>query len=226
MFALFARYFEGSRDTFARDLDEKRWALLLTAGDEASGTEPSAIAGFSTLTQMELPFAGRTVSIFYSGDTVMDRRWWGSMELPQLWSRYVFQVAQEPPEREFYWFLISSGFRTYRYLPLFFRHFVPNRSDAAPAELQRLLDTIARNKFGSRYDPATGIVRLEHRTPLRPGISEPGERERRNADIRFFLERNPRHAEGDELACLVRIEPANLTRAGERMVHGRPLTRP
>jgi hypothetical protein len=35
--------------------------------------------------------------------------------------------------------------------------------------------------------------------------------------VAFFVQRNPRHAEGDELACLTRVHPDNFTAAGQRM---------
>jgi hypothetical protein len=219
MFALFARYFEADRATFDHDLAEKECAIVLTS--DGHGNERGSIAGFSTLMRLELMMGPRWITVFFSGDTVMDRAYWGSAELPRLWSRHVFHLADSLPGSDVYWFLISSGFRTYRYLPLFFRDFVPNREHATPPETQGLLDEIARTKFGTRYDEAGGIVRLEHRTPLRRGVSDPGPRELRDPNIRFFLERNPQYAEGDELACLVRIDRGNLTRAGERMVNGR-----
>ncbi|HVT04409.1 MAG TPA: hypothetical protein VHL58_13660 [Thermoanaerobaculia bacterium] len=215
MFALFARYFEADRATFDRDLDEKECAVVLTEG------EGDSIAGFSTLMRLEPMMGATPITVFFSGDTVMDRAYWGSAELPRLWSRHVFHLADSLPGRDVYWFLISSGFRTYRYLPLFFRDFVPNRNHSTPTETQRLLGEIARAKFGARYDEASGIVRLEHRTPLRRGVSDPGPRELRDPNIRFFLEKNPQSVEGDELACLVRIDRGNLTRAGQRMVNGR-----
>lgn len=214
MFALFARYFEADRAAFDRDLDEKESVVMLTDGNDS-------IAGFSTLMRLELTLDARAITVFFSGDTVMDRAHWGSAELPRLWSRHVFHLGETLPDHDVYWFLISSGYRTYRYLPLFFRDFVPHSERSTSVEAKRLLDEIARTKFGSRYDEKSGIVQLEHRTPLRHGVSDPGPRELRDPNVRFFLERNPRCAEGDELACLVRIARDNLTRAGERMVDGR-----
>jgi hypothetical protein len=198
MFALYTRYFATSnRMTFERDLAEKQWVILLRDDD-------GAIDGFSTLMQMHV--GGATV--FYSGDTIVARHRWGTFDLPRLWGRHVFSVARENA----YWFLISSGFRTYRYLPLFFRDFYPR--DAA---MKPLLDTIAAAKFGDAYDPRTGVIRLATPAPLREGISDP-ELRMNNPHVRFFVEANPGHADGDELACLVRIDPGNLTSAGLRMI--------
>ena len=201
MFALYTTYFAtGDRVTFERDLAEKEWVILLR-------DEDGAIDGFSTLMRMQA--GGATV--FFSGDTIVDRRRWGTYDLPRMWGRHVFSVAGDNA----YWFLISSGYRTYRYLPLFFRDFHP-RFDA-DASMKPLLDRIAMAKFGESYDPKSGVIRLATPAPLREGVSDPATR-LRDPHVRFFLEANPGHGDGDELACLVRIAADNLTPAGLRML--------
>jgi hypothetical protein len=148
----------------------------------------------------------------------------GLAALPRLWSRHVFALARQRPERETYWFLISSGYATYRFLPTFFRRFVPSpdASDAEPSpEAEResaLLRAFATARYGDRFDAASGVVRLAHPTPLREGVAEVTPRRRADPHVAFFLERNPGHARGDELACLTRVHPDNLTPAGRRMV--------
>jgi hypothetical protein len=201
MFALYTTYFATSdRVTFERDLAEKEWVVLL-ADDEGT------IEGFSTLMRIGVGDA----TVFFSGDTIVARHRWGSFDLPRTWSRHVFAHA----DANAYWFLISSGWRTYRFLPLFFREFYPRN-----AELKPLLDTIAMSRFGESYDVRTGVIRLAIPAPLRDGISDP-EARLSNPHVRFFLEANPGHADGDELACLVPIRPDNLTSAGQRMAGGR-----
>ena len=198
MFALYTQYFAtADRVTFERDLVEKEWVVLL-CDDEGT------IEGFSTLMRMRVGDA----TVFFSGDTIVAKHRWGSFDLPRIWSRHVFAEA----DANTFWFLISSGYRTYRFLPLFFREFYPR--DAA---LKPLLDAIALEKFGDAYEPRTGVVRLATPAPLREGISDP-ELRMNNPHVRFFVEANPGHAQGDELACLVRIDVGNLTPAGLRMV--------
>jgi hypothetical protein len=201
MFALYTSYFDTSdRLTFERDLAEKEWVILLRGED-------GGVEGFSTLMRMTVGEA----TVFFSGDTIVARHRWGAFDLPRIWSRYVFTMAGP----NVYWFLISSGYRTYRYLPLFFREFYPRADGGAP--LKPLLDTIAAAKFGDAYDPDSGVVRLATPAPLRDGVSDP-ELRMHNPDVRFFVTRNPGHANGDELACLVPIDVANLTSAGLRMI--------
>jgi hypothetical protein len=202
MYALYATYFAtylatSGRITFERDLAEKEWVILLC--DDAGN-----IDGFSTLMRMRTGDA----TVFFSGDTVVARERRGTFDLARLWARHVFAEADEST----YWFLISSGYRTYRYLPLFFRRFYPRDVGMKP-----LLDAIATAKFGEAYNPRTGVIRLATPSPLREGVSDPNPR-MHNPDVRFFVEANPGHADGDELACLVRVDVDNLTPAGLRMI--------
>lgn len=198
MFALFTQYFAtADRIAFERDLAEKEWVVLLCDDD-------GAIEGFSTLMLMSVGDA----TIFFSGDTIVAKHRWGSFDLPRIWSRHVFAEA----DANTFWFLISSGYRTYRFLPLFFRDFFPRNPAMKP-----LLDRVAAAKFGDAYDPRTGVVRLATPAPLREGISDP-ELRMNNPHVRFFVEANPGHAQGDELACLVHIDVGNLTPAGLRMI--------
>jgi hypothetical protein len=202
MFALFAAYFSGvTRAVFERDLGEKEWVIVLR---DARG----AIDGFSTLMRFE--HEGRT--IFFSGDTIVAEERRGTPELSRLWVNHV-RAAARRTDGEVYWFLISSGYRTYRFLPVFFRDFHP-RYDRRSPELAALLDGIATRRFGDAYDPASGIVRLANPSPLRRGE----ERAAHDPHVRFFLAANPGHARGDELACIVRVAEDNLTPAGARML--------
>ena len=207
MRALLHRHFAHvTREAFDADLDEKESAVLLY--DEAGD-----LAGFSTLRRMT---ASGAVA-FFSGDTVVDARARGLAALPRLWSRHVFALARAQPETETYWFLICSGYKTYRFLPTFFRRFVPAPDRADPRE-SALLAAFASERFGERFHPETGVVRLANPTPLREGVAEITAHRLKDPHVAFFARHNPGHVRGDELACLTRIHPDNLTPAGRRMV--------
>ncbi|HSP17666.1 MAG TPA: hypothetical protein VLV78_23175 [Thermoanaerobaculia bacterium] len=206
MFALFSDYFAHvTREVFEHDLDEKDWVILLRDDD-------GSVSGFSTL--MRLDVDGHPV--FFSGDTIVARHRRSTTDLPRLWVNHIRSVSGTLAG-DIYWFLISSGYRTYRFLPVFFREFHP-RFDGSPAQLKSMLDTIASRRFGAAYDPASGIVHLPAPSPLRDAEDDLEQRAQHDPHVRFFLEANPGHAAGDELACLVRVAHDNLTPAGARML--------
>ncbi len=216
MYELLASYFDGTtRDRFEADLEEKEAVVLLR---DIHGR----IEGFSTYMRIELPVDGRDVVAFFSGDTIVARQYWGETILSRLWSRTVFaeaaSIEADRPNVQVYWFLICSGYKTFRFLPVFFREFYPHPNAVMPADVRLILNSLGQRKFGAHYDPCSGIVRLPHATPLRQGVACITEHRLRDSLVAFFTAMNPRHGEGDELACLTRISRTNLTRAGERMV--------
>ncbi len=209
MFTLLASHFMGvDRATFEQDLDEKSTAILL----EDDGGH---LRGFSTMVVYESYAAGRLIWVVYSGDTIVDRDAWGTPALARAWVRAVRQLAP-PNAREVYWLLLTSGFRTYRFLPVFFRDFCP-RYDRAASLDEGLLSTLACERFGSQYDDATGIVRLAKPQVLAPDLITLPSGRLTDPHIAFFLARNAGFVDGDELACLARIDDSNLTPAARRM---------
>jgi hypothetical protein len=211
MRALLGTYFDGvTAEQFARDLEEKDWVLRVFSGER--------LVGFSTLAVGEAVVAGRCVNVVYSGDTIMAPEAWGSSVLARGWITLVRRACAELPVRPCYWLLLSSGFRTYRFLPVFWREFWPRHDAVMPADVQGMRDALARGRFGDAYDVETGVVRLGVPQRLRGGLAEVPEARVRDAHVAFFLERNPEHAAGDELVCLTELGDDNLTAAGRRVV--------
>lgn len=212
MYALLAHYFVNvTWRQFARDLAEKEWVILLT---DAAGQ----IQGFSTLMRLRTVVDDEPVVAFFSGDTIIHSDYWGETVLPRLWGRHVFRLAESMQDARVYWFLISSGYKTYRFLPVFFREFYPTCERPTPPAIQRRLDALAQLKFPGEYDPGRGVVRLAAATPLRSGVAEITEQRLKDPHVAFFMVANPGYVRGDELACLTELTPANLTAAGRRMI--------
>lgn len=220
MLALLARHFEGvSRDQFEQDLAEKNVALMLR---DVRGK----LTGFSTMLIYETRLDGAPISVVCSGDTIVDPSAWSSAALPREWIAAVNRLRLSYPNGPYYWLLITSGFRTYRLLSTFWQDFYPRFDTPAAPAAHRLLDAVARERFGDAYDDVAGVVRLSRPQVLRPHLA--GIPAERGADphVAFFARRNPNHEAGDELACLCELSEANLTRAGRRMVFGaQPRTR-
>lgn len=211
MYALLATHFDGvTRERFEHDLTEKNWVVEI----RRSGR----LVGFSTMLVHELRHSGSAITAVYSGDTIVAPEAWGSTALARSWIAAVNEIRAGFPTRPCYWLLLTSGFRTYRFLPVFWREFFPRHDTPTPPDTQRLLSELTRAQYGASYDAAAGLVRFGQPQRLRGqlGLVPPG----RDADahVAFFLARNPGHANGDELACLTEISEANLTLAGQRMI--------
>ena len=213
MFALIESHFDGVReDVFARDLDEKDWVLRIVR----DGT----LVGFSTLQSYQATIGDQRVNVIYSGDTVMSPEAWGSPVLARGWIALVRAIQATAPDGLWFWLLLSSGFRTYRFLPVFWREFWPRHSAELPDETRAMMAALAHERFRESYDSVAGVVRFEAPQRLRAHLAAVPEGKANDPHVRFFLEHNPGHANGDELVCLTELSDANLTAAGIRMVRG------
>lgn len=212
MRVLLERHFSGvDPATFQADLAGKNWVVLLE-------DECGRLQGFSTFLMYASIAAGRPLVVVCSGDTIVDPAAWGSPVLSRTWIKAVYDLKRGFPEGDLYWLLLTSGFRTYRFLSVFCREFHPRFDCPFPPGMQRTLELLATERYGDLYDAGAGLVRFSRPQALRDdlGIVPPG----RFADphVRFFLERNPGHASGDELVSLASLALDNLTPAGRRMV--------
>ena len=185
------------------------------------------LVGFSTLAMWRTTGPnGRPATVVCSGDTIVVPEAWGSWTLPRHWVRAVHGLHVREGDGELYWLLICSGFRTFRFLPVFFLDYAvagePPSVEAARA--WHWMRRLATGRWAEQFDALAGVVRLSHPHRLRPGLVDvpPGRLDQ--PDVRRFLRLNPGHHHGDELVCLARLSPNNLTAAGRRMLD--PLTAP
>jgi hypothetical protein len=211
MFQLLAQHFEGvTPEQFGRDLAEKNLALLLL--------RDSRLVGFSTQLAYTTCFRGESVNVIYSGDTIVAPEAWGTTALPRAWVAGVNALRAALPPGRCFWLLLTSGFRTYRFLTVFWREFFPRFNSPTPPAIHSLLDQVARERFGAQFKSDTGIVRFAQPQRLRNVLQVIPPGRERDSHTAFFLKRNPGHAGGDELVCLTELSPENLTAAGRRMM--------
>lgn len=210
MFALLQSHFNGvTRSQFERDLAEKNWVIELRRDER--------LVGFTTLRVTTSSFEGSPILVIYSGDTIVAPEAWGTPALARAWIAGVNHLRGEFPERRCFWLLLTSGFRTYRFLPVFWRNFFPHYAQPTPAPMQALLTQLARAGYRGQFDPATGLVRFAAPQQLRGSLAAVPPGREIDPHVAYFLKRNPGHGEGDELVCLAEISAENLTAAGRRM---------
>ena len=110
---LYREFYVGADEAdFRRDLAEKDYAILLRG---------TGVCGFSTMKLVEV--AG--MHVLFSGDTVVETSQRGQWGLAGGFGHMIKFVEGMFPDETAYWFLISKGARTYRFLPTFFRRYVP-----------------------------------------------------------------------------------------------------
>jgi hypothetical protein len=226
LYELFSTFYENtSFDQFSNDLDNKNNVLVLHEGERLSS---SNIIGFSTLEEYSLTILGMEVVVFFNGDTIIHPKYWGTTIMARAWASLFFNKKNTSPNKTFFWFLISSGHRTYRLLPSFFKNYYPrvdriknSKSDflEETCYLKNILEIIAKDKFGESFDPKTGLICLKNPTPLKSEMVLLNSKKSQNPRINFFLSANKDHALGVELACIAEISLNNLNKSGLKLLN-------
>ncbi|MFH0753140.1 MAG: hypothetical protein V2A70_01075 [Candidatus Omnitrophota bacterium] len=201
-------YFNGmDADAFRVDLDEKDAVILLT--EEVSGE----IRGFSTQKFISTHVDGQPVQAIFSGDTIVEKEYWRQTILVKAWFKLVLTRLTVCPDVPLYWFLICMGYKTYRFLPVYFKSYYPSVELAGTGE-KRIMDVLAQSRFGSQYDATKGIIRFtQHGASLKNSFAGIPAGKEADAHVRLFLEKNPGYLHGDELACLAKLHPSNFKKA-------------
>lgn len=211
MYALLCEQFENVPfDIFRRDLDDKTWVLLLR-------NDNGKLCGFSSMDLYDVDVDGREISVVYSGDTVVSSDSWSDSALSYYWMGAIDYLRRLHRKEQLYWFLIVSGYRTYRFLPVYSQTFYPRYDRETPPDVQAIMDRVATERFGDSYDAVSGVVRLDHPAVLRDRFRGIPENRLQDPHIAFFAARNPGHEAGDELVCYAVIAEDELTRLGRRM---------
>lgn len=212
MLVLMQTYYEGVfPEDFHRDLSEKQWVITLR-------TPSGEVCGFSTQVILHVPGEPDSLALF-SGDTIIAESHRGRNDLAGLWGRLALEQIDLFVDKKLYWFLISKGYKTYRYLSLFFHEYYPRPKVVTPPAVLTLMHALSNWRFGDRYDSAQRIVRAkEHGCHLRAEVAPVLSHRLRDPSVSFFVESNPGHALGDELCCLAPLTRQNFTSVAYRII--------
>ena len=185
-------------NSFKKDLEEKDYCIFLYSQGE--------MVGFSTQKIIELP--NKIYGVF-SGDTIIHKSYWGSIELYRAFANFFIKLGEEFPN--FYWFLISKGYKTYKMLPLFFQEFYPTYMKETPNFYRELIKEFGLFKYPKEFCKDTGLIKYSNQKDrVKKGIADILEKHLADKDIEFFLEKNPLYHQGNDLVCIAELTNDNL----------------
>ncbi len=211
MYQIMLKHYEGvSWDAFLSDMSEKDGILVFR-------NDNGFVQGFSTYLFMQTGYEGTEIVALFSGDTIIDRDYWGTTTLFNSFGRLLYRLMEESNGKKTYWFLTSKGYRTYLLLPLFFKEFYPRYDAVTPPYEKGLIDHLASMKYDIRYDHERGII-LSDSYFLKGEFADIPEGKLRNQSVSFFVERNPGYVKGEDLACVCPIQADNFRKRTRMLV--------
>ena len=197
-------YSNTSQKSFIDELQKKQDVIILL-------DEQNNIRGFTTLA---IFMYDAQTQLLYSGDTIVEKEYWGRHDLSQTWIENAMFYAEKFAGVT-YWFLLSKGYKTYKYLSTFFKEYYPRVDMETPTKIQGIMDTFAKQQYGDKY--CNGIW-AEGNDYLKDEYDYTDEAAIRDKNTAFFLEKNPGYMNGDELVCLCKISVDNLNKLGRRVL--------
>ena len=202
LFELMERYYSGMFiEQFIQDFKSKDEVILLLSNEEK-------IVGFSTVQKMELTIEDKKVLALFSGDTVLEKEFWGNGALGFAFARYLVRVKIQNMWTPTYWFLISKGYKTYLLMTNNFSCHFPRYDKKTPDDIQDLMDKFYRARYFDSYVQKSGTIHPQKGNVfLKVDVAEIDQNMLlMQPKIKFFNETNPKWREGAELACIARVD--------------------
>ncbi len=201
MYSIFSKYYiNHNKEQFVSDLFEKDQVILLR------DTNQKTIQGFSTLLKVDLRQFGHNAIGIYSGDTVLEKEYWGNKALGVAFLKYLWSEKVKSPTRPVYWFLISKGYKTYLLMANSFKTHYPRVEKSTPALYTNLMDSFYGHRFSKSYKSDLGTIEFDDTACcLKEKVAEISDELFKNKKIQFFAKMNPHWDRGDELACIAEM---------------------
>lgn len=207
MFELMQRYYGNQEwDDFVRDLSKKTDVIVMR------DTQDHTIQGFSTILLFSEKVDGRNIQALFSGDTIVDKRYWGQRVLGKAFSRYILKVRLQNPFALFYWFLVSKGYKTYLLMANNIQNHYPNSNKPTPAFEKKLMDQVYSKLYPQTYKCETGLIQFPYDScHLRKGVADiDSDLIASNRRVAHFIDKNPNWQKGVELACVAKMDFQSL----------------
>ena len=206
MYNLFVQYYDNTPlDVFVRDMSRKTGAFMVMRERD------NAIVGFSTLTNFDVMVDGKSEACYFSGDTVVDRPYWGNTALRFACFRHIMYKRIRYPLRNLNWFLISKGYRTYMVMANLFPNYYP-AIEGEHTRLKKVTAAASTHLFPDYFDKERMVIRFgDDSCKLKSDVTPITAMERGHPKIAFFEKMNPGWVDGDELPCMAAVDSTLIT---------------
>ena len=195
-------YNDVEKDVFLKDLKEKDYCIILK-------DDKNKVKGFSTQKIMNFTLGNEEIYGVFSGDTIIDKENWGNLTLFKVFANFFFPFGEK--YKNFYWFLIVKGYKTYKFLPTFYKEFYPNYKAETPEKFKNIMDLFGEIKYPNEYNKENGVIEYKGiKDSLKKGVADITKKELKDKNVQFFLESNPNYEKGNDLVCITSLKIENL----------------
>lgn len=204
MHTLFQEYYHNvSLEVFMKDMNKKEGAILLREKDTGK------IKGFTTIVRLPMSYRRKVAVGIFSGDTVLDKEYWGSPALHSGYLKFLLKTKLTRPLTPLFWLLICKGYKTYLLMANNLRNYYPRYDRQKQSELESLVSGYCKSLFPKYYKKEPSIL-LDFGSDyqrLKENVAPITDTMRRNyPKIAYFEKMNPTWQRGTELPCIGEID--------------------
>ncbi len=183
------------------------------------------LTGMAAIDIYRAKFQGRGIGVILTSHVLLREQARGQNLIQKLGLRMFLRARLRFPFRPIYWFFDTFSYKSYLLLPRNFRTYWPRHEQPTPEDQGALIDQLATETYGPGWRPARGVVVRSGRKRLLDTTAPLTPAEMADADIRFFAQANPGHAEGDMLVCLCPLTLTNWLSVGRKALERRRRSR-
>jgi hypothetical protein len=197
MHKVFIQYYHNATlNNFVTDMGKKTGVIILQE------KQSKKIVGFSTWTELDIMQKGERCIGIFSGDTVVEKQYWGNKELHKVFAKQVAKTKIKNPRTPVFWLLISKGYKTYLLLTNNFPKHYPSH-EKNNIKLEAIVDEYCQQLYPEAYDRENRLLDFgDDYQYLKEDVAEiTPEMTAENPDIRHFTKLNPSWQQGTELPC-------------------------
>lgn len=198
MHKVFIQYYHNADlQTFVTDMGKKTGVIILQE------KYSEKIVGFSTWTELAINQNGQQSIGIFSGDTVVEKKYWGNKELQKTFVKQLLKTKIHNPRTPVFWLLISKGYKTYLLLTNNFPKHYPSYQHNN-IKLEAVVDDYCQQLYPAAYNKEDRLLNFgDQYQHLKDDVAQISEdMTRQNPNIRHFAELNPSWHKGTELPCV------------------------
>ena len=206
---VYKNYYRYTKESFMARIKKNNYYSFYTLNGK--------IVGFTGLRINRTVIEGKKHLFIYFGQTVIDAAHRGKSLIPvtgtKLYLKYWREILSS---RTFFW-ADALTYKAYLVFAKSLEEFYPNRQMNNPESIQKVIDHIGREHYGTYYNFGVGTVRKEQILVNDPCINIPL-KYRQDPDIRFYTQANPGYTQGQGLITIAPLSGTNFMRLAKRLM--------
>ena len=198
MHKVFIKYYHNADlQTFITDMGKKTGVILL------HDKQSKKIVGFSTWSELEIINNGKKSIGIFSGDTVVEKEYWGNKALHKTFVIELLKTKIKNPKVPVFWLLISKGYKTYLLLTNNFPKHYPSYKHNN-IKLEAVVDNYCEQLYPAAYKKEDRVLDFGNQYQfLKDDVAQiTDEMTSKDQNIDHFVKLNPSWHKGTELPCV------------------------